>query len=165
MIVIPPAAEVASPREDFPTVLIVEPEAAFRELLVDVASSYADAHGVADFQTAYDRLVGDAPSLLITNLRLRANVEGMQLAYVVASAGYATRTVVYSDYADSWIAHEVQRTGAFFETPTRIIFAIPSYVQGKLPVLDRRNPFASDRRSFFRGGRRASDIPTKRPRL
>jgi hypothetical protein len=133
--------------------------------MVDVASSYADAYGVGDFQTAYDRLSDHAPNLLIANLRLRANVEGMQLAYVVASAGYATRAIVYSDYADAWIAHEVQRTGAFFETPTRIIFALPSYIHAKLPVLDRRNPFAYDRRSFFRGGRRASDVPTKRARI
>lgn len=102
---------------------------------------------------------------MITNLRLRANVEGLQLAYVVASAGYATRAVVYSDYADTWVAHEIQRAGAFFETPTRVVFALPSYIYAKLPVLDRRDPEASDRRSSFRGGRRASDVPTKRQRV
>ena len=100
--------------------------------------------------------------MLITNLRLRANVEGLQLSYVVASSGYATRAVVYSDYAETWVSHELQRAGGFFETPTRIVFALPAYIHAKLPVLDRRNPFAPDRRTSFRGGRRASDIPTRR---
>ena len=130
-----------------------------------MASAYADAQGVADFQTAFDRLSDDAPDLLVTKLRLRANVEGMQLAYVVASSGYATRAVVYSDYADHWVAHEIQRAGAFFETPARLIFALPSYIPAKLPVLDRRNPSLIDRRSEFRGGRRASDVPTRKGRI
>lgn len=164
MIVGPPAAEATSPRE-YPTVLIVEPDAAFRELLVDVAGAYADAQGVGDFQAAFDRLGDASPDLLITNLRLRANVEGLQLAYVVASSGYATRAIVYSDYADAWVAHEIQRAGAFYETPARIVFALPSYIHAKLPVLDRRSPIAADRRSSFRGGRRASDVPTIRPRV
>jgi DNA-binding NtrC family response regulator len=165
LIVIPPAAEATSPQQQFPTVLVVEPDAAQRELLVDVASAYADADGVANFQAAFDRLGDTTPDLLVACLRLRANVEGLQLAYVVASAGYATRAIVYSDYADTWVAHEIQRAGAFFETPSRLLFALPSYIHAKLPVLDRRNPQAPDRRMSFRGGRRASDVPTIRPRL
>jgi hypothetical protein len=132
-------------------------------MLVDVASSYADAVGVADFRRAYDRLGTDAPDLLIANLRLRANVEGLQLAYVVASSGYATRAIVYSEYAETWVAHEIQRAGGFFETPNRLLFSLPSYIHAKLPVLDRRDPLAPDRRASYRGGRRASDIPKTRP--
>jgi hypothetical protein len=131
-------------------------------MLLDVAGSYADAQGVADFRAAFDRLGDDSPDLMIANLRLRANVEGLQLAYVVASSGYATRAVVYSEYAELWVAHEVQRAGGFFETPARLLFALPSYIHAKLPVLDRRDPLARDRRMTFRGGRRASDVPKRR---
>ena len=99
---------------------------------------------------------------MIANLRLRANVEGLQLAYVVASAGYATRAVVYSEYAESWVAHEIQRASGFFETPARLVFALPSYIHARLPVLDRRNPLEPDRRLAFRGGRRASDVPSRK---
>jgi hypothetical protein len=132
-------------------------------MLVEVAGSYAHARGVADFPAAFDRLGHEAPDLMITNLRLRANVEGLQLAYVIASAAYATRAVVYCDYADDWVAREVQRTGGFLETTSRMLFALPSYIHGKLPVLDRRNPLAPDRRAAYRGGRRASDVARTRP--
>lgn len=85
-------------------------------------------------------------------------MEGLQLAYVVASAGYATRAVIYSDDAEPWVIHEVQRAGAFFESQARLIFALLAYVHAKLPVLDRRNPTVPDRRTSYRGGRRASDV-------
>lgn len=131
-------------------------------MLVEVAGSYAHAQGVSDFRAAFDRLGDDSPDLMIANLRLRANVEGLQLAYVVASSGYATRAVVYSEYAETWVAHEIQRAGAFFEKPARLVFSLPSYIHAKLPVLDRRNPLEPDRRLTFRGGRRASDVPNRK---
>jgi hypothetical protein len=122
---------------------------------------HADTAAVADFQSAYGRLVTNAPDLLVANLRLPATVEGLQLAYVIASGGYATRAVIYSDHVERWVVHEVQRAGAFFETQARLVFALPAYAQAKLPVLDRRNPTVQDRRSDYRGGRRASDVPIK----
>jgi hypothetical protein len=130
------------------------------------ANVYAEAEAVADFQSAYARLSTGTYELLITNLKLEANVEGLQLAYVAASGGYPTRTLVYSDPPAPWIVRELQRTGAFFETRVRVPFALPSYVRGKLPVLDRRNPIVPDRRAVgFRGGRRASDVPLVLSRL
>jgi hypothetical protein len=98
----------------------------------------------------------------VTNLRLGGTVEGLQLAYVVASAGYPTRVLVYSDRVVPWITRELHRAGAFFETQDRLAFALPSFLSAELPVLDRRNPVVPDRRSNYRGGRRASDVPTGR---
>ena len=98
--------------------------------------------------------------LLVTNLRLQANVEGLHLAYAVATAGYRTRALVYGLRAEDWITHELQRAGAFYESQSRLLFSLPSYVHASLPVLDRRSPVATDRRSGHRGGRRASDLPT-----
>lgn len=77
----------------------------------------------------------------------------------MASAGYATRTLVYSDRLDLWVTRELQRAGAFFERRSRIAFALPAYAQANLPILDRRSAGAVDRRTAFRGGRRASDVP------
>lgn len=143
-------------------ILIVEPDVAFRELLLDVVIAHGLASGVADFGSAFDRLSIDPPDFVVTNLLVRANVEGLQLAYLAGSIKHATRTIVYSDYADERITHEIQRAGAFFETPTRLVFALPAYLQARLPVNDRRNPHATDRRTLFRGGRRASDVPAIR---
>ena len=102
-----------------------------------------------------------APDLLVANLRLRGTVEGLQLAYVIASGGYATRAVIYSDHVERWVVHEVQRAGSFFEPQARLVSALPAYAQAKLPAVDRRNPTVPDRRADYRGGRRASDVPTQ----
>jgi hypothetical protein len=95
----------------------------------------------------------------VTNLRIHTNVEGLQLAYVVASAGYRTRALVYSDGPEPWVMRELQRAGAFYESRARVAFALPAYTNADLPVLDRRNPTTPDRRNRYRGGRRASDAP------
>jgi hypothetical protein len=140
-------------------VLVVEADAAFRDTLLRAAGVRAGAEAVGDFQAAYARLCAGTLDLLVTNLRLHANVEGLQLAYVAASAGYPTRVLVYGERAEPWVIHELQRTGAFFETRARVQFALPSYARAELPVLDRRNPVMPDRRASYRGGRRASDVP------
>jgi hypothetical protein len=139
--------------------LIVEPDAAYREVLERTASKHAVTESVGDFQTAYARLAEGGVDLLVTNLRLRVNVEGLQLAYVAATSGFRTRVVVYGRRFDDWIIRELQRAGAFYETQTRLQFALPSYVHAELPELDRRNPAMPDRRGSYRGGRRASDVP------
>ena len=142
------------------TVLVVEADAVYRDTLLRAAGVLAGAEAVADFQAAYTRLCTGTLDLLVTNLRLRANVDGLQLAYVAASAGYPTRVLVYGERVEPWMIHELQRSGAFFETKARILFALPSYARAELPVLDRRNPVTPDRRrTSYRGGRRASDVP------
>ena len=123
------------------------------------ASDQADADGVGDFQSAYARLADGSVDLLVTNLRLRANVEGLQLAYVASTSGFDTRVVVYGNRFDDWIVRELQRAGAFYETQARLRFALASYLTAELPRLDRRNPTTPDRRGTYRGGRRASDLP------
>jgi DNA-binding NtrC family response regulator len=154
-----------SPHSPSRSLLIVEPDAAYRELLQHLASEHAETEAVGDFQSAYARLARRPPDVLVTNLRLQANVEGLQLAYVIASGGYSTRAVVYSDYVETWIVRELQRAGAFYEAQSRLAFALPAYARANLPVLDRRNPENPDRRAAYRGGRRASDIPRVSSRL
>src|SRR5688572_14629532 len=99
----PPAVEATvSPHSRARHILIVEPDAAFRALLRRVASEQVSTETVGDFAAAYARLSSGAPDLLVANLRLNANVEGLHLAYVVASAGYSTRTLVYSERVELW---------------------------------------------------------------
>lgn len=131
----------------------------YREELLRVAGVHANAEGVGDFQAAYARLSSGVFDLLVTNLKLDANVEGLQLAYVIASAGYPTRALVYSDRVERWVMRELQRAGAFYETRSRLVFALTGYLSAELPVLDRRDSEMPDRRISYRGGRRASDVP------
>lgn len=117
---------------------------------------------VGDLESACGHLATSSYDLVVCNLRLQdapLNLEGLQLAHVVAGAGYSTRALIYSDAVDPWIVRELHRAGAFFETRSRIVFSLPSYVKAKLPILDRRDPAKPDRRTTYRGGRRASDVP------
>ena len=134
-------------------------------MLLRALDVYPDVEAVADFQTAIDRLNTGTIKLLVTNLDLENHAEGLHLAYAVAEAPYATRAIVYADHAEPWIIRELQRARAFYEPWSRLPFALPSYAQARLPLLDRRNPIKADRRGGFRGGRRASDrvlMPTAR---
>jgi hypothetical protein len=129
-------------------------------MLQRTAAAYANVDVAGEFQAAYAKLRRDLPDILVASLELGGTVEGLQLAYVVASSGYPTRVLVYSDRAVPWITRELHRAGAFFETRNRLEFALPSFLDAELPVLDRRNPGVPDRRSSYRGGRRASDVPS-----
>jgi hypothetical protein len=139
--------------------LIVEADAEYLGVLLRVLEVYPHVEAVGDFQTAYDRLATRNIKMLITNLNLEGTVEGLHLAYAVATGGYPTRTLVYADRIEPWVIRELQRAGAFHETQARLPFALPSYVQAKLPVLDRRDPVSADRRAGYRGGRRPGDVP------
>jgi len=139
--------------------LIVEADAAYLSVLLSVLEVYPNVEAVGDFQTAYDRLATRTIKMLITNLRLHGSVEGLHLAYAVATGGYPTRTLVYADRIEPWVIRELQRAGAFHETQERLPFALPSYLSATLPVLDRRDPVLTDRRAGYRGGRRPSDVP------
>ena len=59
---------------------------------------------------------------------------------------------------DVALAREAQLAGAFYEASFKLLHALPAYIQGELPDRDRRDPMRSDRRSSFRGGRRATDV-------
>jgi CheY-like chemotaxis protein len=138
--------------------LIVEPDLAFRSVLEEMADGRAAVETVADFPAARARLFASPLDLVVTNLRLGA-FNGLHLAYLVASTGGPPRVVVYSDRLDLSLAREAQRVGAFYELQPRLPYALPAYLDADLPPLDRRNPLTSGRRSSYRGGRRASDIP------
>jgi hypothetical protein len=140
-------------------ILVVEADGAYLEVLLRVLADYPHVEAVSDFRTAYDRLASRTVKTLITNLRLHGNVEGLHLAYAVSTGGYPTRSLVYSNRLEPWVIRELQRAGAFHELQERLPFTLPAYVQASLPVLDRRDPIALDRRAGYRGGRRASDMP------
>jgi len=67
---------------------------------------------------------------------------------------------VYNDQSvsDYTLACEGQDMGAFYESGTRLMRALPGYVRGALPPRDRRDILVFDRRISPRGGRRAVDV-------
>lgn len=138
--------------------LIVEPDPAFRILLEEAVDVQAAVETTADFPAARARLVATALDLVATNLRLGA-FNGLHLAYLLAGAGRPPRVVVYSDRLDMSLVHDAQCADAFCELQRRLLYVLPAYLYADLPPLDRRDALRPDRRSAYRGGRRASDIP------
>jgi CheY-like chemotaxis protein len=138
--------------------LIVEPDLVFRTFLAETVDGRAAVETVADFPVARARLFAAPLDLVVTNLRLGA-FNGLHLAYLLASTARPPRVVVYSDHLDLSLIREAQRAGAFCERQRRLPYALPAYLDADLPPLDRRDPLRPDRRSIYRGGRRASDIP------
>ncbi len=141
----------------FQRILVVEPDGRLRARLRRAVAGLAEIDTDAGAPTARDLLLVNPYDWLVTNIRLDA-YNGLHLAYLAASAGRHVRTLVYGERSDVSLAREAQHIGAFFEARVCIHHALPRYLTGALPPIDRRDPGHADRRTAFRGGRRSSDI-------
>jgi DNA-binding NtrC family response regulator len=139
-------------------VLLVEPDPTVRDVLSRAMDPSISVEACADLPTARLQLLATSCDVLVTNLRL-GEYNGLHLVYLIRATGLLTRSVVYSDRADLFLAREAQRAGAFYESQVRLLDALPAYLQTPLPSLDRRDPEYPVRRSAFRSGRRRSDVP------
>jgi DNA-binding NtrC family response regulator len=139
-------------------VLIVEPDPSTLSSLLQAIGSSARAEGCTTFPAARRQLVTQAYDRLITNLRLQAH-NGLHLVYLARSRAMNTRAIVYTHNLEVALAHEVQESGAFYESLERLRQSIGGYLQHDLPASDRRDPTFTSRRATFRGGRRYLDQP------
>jgi hypothetical protein len=136
--------------------LVVEPDAILGQRVLAKCEGIAQATLCRDFLSARSQLLASTPDLLITNLRLE-EYNGLHLVLLASSEG-ATRSLVYTDRPDPYLIREAQAIGAFFERTERLLHAVVSYLDFDLPQRDRRNSDRYDRRTAFRGGRRAADV-------
>lgn len=136
--------------------LVVEPDAILGQRVVARCERIARATLCRDFLSARSQLLASTPDLLVTNLRLE-EYNGLHLVLLASSEG-VTRSLVHSDRPDPYLVREAQTIGAFFERTERLLDAVASYVTVALPQRDRRNADRYDRRTEFRGGRRAADV-------
>jgi DNA-binding NtrC family response regulator len=147
----PPAGMARALRD----ILIVDPDPQALLAAKLAVQAFADVEACADFRTARARLVAKPPDLLVTNIRLE-RFNGLHLVYV--AAGSPTRCLVYAREHDPVLAREALAAGAFYERADRLPRVLASYARATaLPLADRRNPAAVDRRSLARGGRRSAD--------
>ena len=126
-----------------------------RVLAVDSHKKWLDA-----LRERWNHLAEIAPELLVTNLRL-GPFNGLHLVFLAQSASLPTICLTYgtqTNPTDVALAREAQLAGAFYEASFKLLHALPAYIQSELPDRDRRDPVRSDRRSSFRGGRRATDV-------
>jgi len=136
--------------------LVVEPDAILGQRLQAKCERIARATVCRDFLSGRSQLLASAPDLLVTNLRLE-EYNGLHLVLLATSEG-VTRSVVHTDRPDPYLIREAQTIGAFFERTERLLDAIGGYFNSPLPQRDRRNADRYDRRTAFRGGRRAADV-------
>ncbi len=136
-------------------VLIVEPDGQRLTRLHRCIGESTSVVPCSSFKEARSALQTYAPMLLVTNLRLDG-YNGLHL--VLLTAQFGTRSVVYiRNSVDRGIASDIRRFGAFYETEANLVRSLHAYVNGCLPIRDRRETPGSDRRVFPRGGRRAAD--------
>jgi hypothetical protein len=136
--------------------LLVEPDDDFARRCSVRIRGVVEVHRHAEFRTARQMLLAVPFAYLVANVRLQA-YNGLHLVHLVTRIGLAARSIVYTDQAEPSIAHEIQRSGAFYETAARLPAALPGYLSGRLPAADRRDPVHGDRRVVYRGGRRTCD--------
>ena len=137
-------------------VLLVEPNPAITDHLLDAARSIATVEHHVSFEAARPRLGDSNFDYLFTNLRL-GEFNGLHLVHLAAALGLPPRCIVYTDSMDLVLGREVQRSGAFYETAACLPVTLRAYLQGGLPAADRRDPTCLDRRGEVRGGRRCWD--------
>ena len=136
--------------------LLVEPDNARRTHLRDAVGAVAEIDSDAGFLDARTHLISRTYDWLVTNIRLGTH-NGLHLVHLAGTLRRPTRSLVYDDQRDLWLAREAQRVGAFYESADRLVRVLPAYLRGALPPQDRRNPADPERRVAARGGRRCTD--------
>jgi len=142
-------------------VLAVDSHRKWLDALRERWSHLAAIDVCSEFSVARARLFEvPPPDLLVSNLRL-GPFNGLHLVFLAQSANLPTTCLTYGGHTnptDLALAREAQLAGAFYEASYRLPYALPAYLQSELPARDRRDPAREDRRSTFRGGRRATDL-------
>jgi hypothetical protein len=172
-------------------ILIAEPDDPFAAQLVAIVHQARWLAVVCStFELARETVEHARPDLVVTNVRLGL-YNGIQLCYLSKRADPAIPVVVYGSAKDLGSAADAQQACGLFERQQFLPRALPSYlnaiacVNGSsashpgeadsyardaagrcprgLPERDRRNPQVVDRRVWFRGGRRSTDVPELHP--
>src|SRR5579864_2571006 len=143
---------------DSSSVLIVESDRQQADTLATAARKYRRQVGTCtSFEEAYKEIRLGGPQILVTRAVVGVS-QGVHLAQAAVRANKNAHVVIYGSVADLVIARQMFSQRVFFERQTFLRHTIQRYLTANLPGLDRRNVRVPDRRTTFRGGRRASDI-------
>lgn len=140
------------------SVLIVESNRQQADTLVLEARKYrSQITRCGSFEEAYQEIRLRGPMLVLTHAVIGA-FQGVHLAQAAVRANKNAHAVIYGSVADLVLARQMFSTRVFFERQAFLRHTLPRYLTANLPGLDRRDVRVPDRRTTFRGGRRASDI-------
>jgi hypothetical protein len=140
------------------SLLIVDPDRHGADALAVEARKCRD--GVAtrhSFEAAHQEIRQRAPLLVVAHAVVGRS-QGVHLAAAAIRANNLARAIIYGSPTELVLARTMFNTRVFFERQTFVRHSLPRYLTAELPRADRRNVRTVDRRTSFRGGRRASDI-------
>ena len=140
-----------------PVALIVDPDWRVLPALGELAARAGWTPVVeTTFVAARRELEMKGPAALIAKVRL-GMFNAIQLGYLTKLKTPSARVILYGDDNDAPLGAEVQAAHGFYERTEFVQHSLASYLRAQLPETDRRNVWAIDRRTIFRGGRRATD--------
>jgi DNA-binding NtrC family response regulator len=140
------------------SVLVVESNRQQAEALAVEARKYrSQVSTCSSFEEAYNEIRFRGPLIVVTHAVIGA-FQGVHLAQAAVRANRSARVVIYGSLGDLVLARHVVSTRVFFERQSFLRHTLQRYLTANLPSLDRRDVRVPDRRTTFRGGRRASDI-------
>lgn len=140
------------------SVLIVESNRQQADTLVNLARKYRSQVDLcSSFEEAYNEIRFRGPLIVVTHAVVGA-FQGVHLAQAAVRANKDAHAVIYGSVADLVLARQMFSPRVFLERQSFLRHTMQRYLTASLPSLDRRDVRVPDRRTAFRGGRRASDI-------
>jgi hypothetical protein len=142
--------------------LVVDSDRQVADTLAIVAAKCRSGVNTCNSFEVAEREIRLRGPLMVAAHAVIGNAQGMHLAQAAIRANRRAHAVIYGSPADLVLAREMFTRRVFFERDTFIRHSLPRYLTANLPRLDRREVRNVDRRTTFRGGRRASDIEALR---
>ena len=144
------------------SLLIVDPDWQVTDALVLEARKYwARVTTHSSFEKAYEEIRMRRP-LMVVSHAVVGKAQGVHLAQAAIRANPEAHSVIYGSLNELVFARAAFTRCVFFERQTFVRHSLPRYLTANLPPVDRREVRVVDRRTTFRGGRRASDIDALR---
>jgi hypothetical protein len=144
------------------SLLIVDPDWHVTDALALEARKCVDrVTTYSSFEKAYEEIRMRRP-LMVVSHAVVGKAQGVHLAQAAIRANPLAHSVIYGNLSELVFARTSFNRCVFFERQTFVRHSLPRYLTADLPPVDRRQVRAVDRRTTFRGGRRASDIEALR---
>jgi hypothetical protein len=142
--------------------LIVDPDWHVTDsLALEARKCWGSVTTQSSFEKAYEAIRLRRPLIVVTNAVVGKG-QGVHLAQAAIRANPLAHSVIYGSLSDLVFARTSFNRCVFFERQTFVRHSLPRYLTANLPPVDRREVRVVDRRTTFRGGRRASDIDALR---
>jgi hypothetical protein len=149
-----------------PSILVVDPDRHVADTLALTAEKCRSGVTTCTSYEEAERAIRMRAPLFVLAHAVIGRSQGVHLAQAAIRANTHAHVVIYGSPSDLMLARTMFRTRVFFERETFVRYSLPRYLSADLPRLDRRDVRTVDRRTTFRGGRRASDIEALRgPRV